>query len=77
MSDAPVKGRARPLLTLGDMRTFGFNALQVCCPSCDATRIVDVSILPDQVPLDWFAPRMRCDVCGENGPTVHPHRVLH
>ena len=77
MPDARVKGPARPLLTLGDMRAFGFNALQVCCPSSNATRIVDVSILPDQVLLDWFAPRMRCHVCGQGGPMVHPDRVLH
>jgi hypothetical protein len=69
------QGLSRPFANLGDMRTFGFDALQVCCSSCNATRIVDVSVLPDQVLPDWFAPGMRSHECGHDGPIVHPHKL--
>jgi hypothetical protein len=42
------KGQSRPFANLGDMRAFRFDALQVSCLSCSATRIVDVSVLPNQ-----------------------------
>jgi hypothetical protein len=75
MNGTKSQRQSRPLANLGDMRAFAFEALQVCCPSCSATRIVDVSILPDQVLLDWFAPRMRCHECGQDGPMVRPHKL--
>jgi hypothetical protein len=66
---------AGPILTLGDMRGQGFTGLWVCCATCKATRVLDCTLLPDQVPLDWFQPRLRCHECSEVGPLVRPHKM--
>jgi hypothetical protein len=47
------------------MRARGLNALWVCCQVCSASRVVDVSILPDEVMLAWFKPRLRCHECNQ------------
>ena len=67
--------RIGPILTLGDMRGHGLNALWIRCAACKATRVLDVAILPDQVLLDWFQPRLHCHECNEVGSLVRPHKM--
>ena len=63
--------RRRPALTLGDMRALGASSLEVFCTECGATRTLDVSKFPDNLPLSWFGERLRCNDCG-NEAHVRP-----
>lgn len=65
--------RYGPVLTLGDMRAHQMNALLVRCRECNATRVVDVSIMPDEVLLIWFPPKMQCRKCSKGDPVVSPY----
>ena len=40
---------------------------------CGHHRVVDVERYGDDVPVPWFGPRMRCELCGYLGAGARPN----
>ncbi len=66
--DEPI----RPM-TLGNMRRNGVRGMFVTCSACGHDTEVNVDAWPDDVPVPWFGPRMRCTRCDHLGATAIPN----
>jgi hypothetical protein len=62
-------------MTLGNMRANGVRTLGVWClgSGCGHYRIIDVERYGDEVPVPWFGPRMRCEICSHLGADARPN----
>jgi hypothetical protein len=59
-------------MSLGNMRSLGPRSLDVTCTACGRRTIFNLDDWPDEVLVQWFAPRMRCSKCGHRGANVRP-----
>ena len=62
-------------MTLGNMPQNGVRGLDVTCRHCGHHTEVNVDRWPDEVPVPWFGPRMRCTKCGRLGATAIPNWI--
>jgi hypothetical protein len=62
-------------MTLGNMRRNGVRGLCVTCQHCEHKTKLNVDAWPDDVPVPWFGPRMRCSRCGKLGATAIPNWI--
>ena len=64
-----------PLVTLGNMRENGVRTLDVWCSrrGCDHHRVLEVERYGDDVSVQWFGSRMRCERRGHLGADARPN----
>jgi hypothetical protein len=60
-------------MTLANMRENGVRSLDVQCNQCRHRVIVNVDLVPGDVTVASFGPRMVCTKCGTVGADVRPN----
>lgn len=59
-------------MTLGNMRSLGTTEILASCEKCSRDAVVDVSALPDEVPVPDVALRLRCSACDSRSVKTIP-----